>query len=340
MLTRRAILTAAAALSVPVAAREGAGEVRLLEIGQVPPHFSSQLGLDANNWAAWRTGQGEAIARRITEGTAEHLTYYLLQSRQFTAEVPVLPALVARDLDAELPRKRAGDFVESLDRKLDARHGLLCDLYRELTPGWTLERAFRHSMAFLRAKEVDRAPLNELYFRRGLSSDTSPESSRVLNGLGSPRRILLAGPGLDLTRREKFSDSLPLCSHQLDSLRAQFPRAEIDLVDVRPEVVKHLGATRADVTREWLPGRYDLIVATNLLLYFEDRELLTALAGFAQSLAPEGRLLHNDQRFAAKVFGDALKMPVERFVPIALEPRGRVERFDRAVIHRKESGKS
>ena len=189
-------------------------------------------------------------------------------------------------------------------------------------------------MEFLRAKEMDGRPLDALYFARGLSSDTAPASTEILAEIPrAPRRILLAGPGLDFTRREKFTDSIPLRSHQLEWLRAQYPEARIDLADVRPEVVRFLGARHVDVTTQRLAGPYDLIVATNLLLYFEDRELLTALAGFARALEPGGLLLHNDQRFAAKVFGAACGMRVEKF---AARETG-VRRWDRAVIHRKES---
>lgn len=338
MLTRRAVLTAAAA--APALLR-GAGQVRLLEPGQVPGELARQLGLDTANWEEWRARRREAIEARVVEGSAEHIIYYVLQSSRFTGAPPLVPVLLARDRNPAFPQRRADDFLRSAARgTIDERHKLICELHRQLPVSWTLEKAFRHTMDFLRAKEIDQVALDQLYFRRGLSSDTAPESTRVFDaGLGpSPRRILLAGPGLDLTRRERFSDSLPLHSHQLEALRQRFPQARIDTADIRPEVIGHLGAMRVDVTSEWLAGPYDLIVATNLLLYFEDRELLTAMAGFARSLTPGGRLLHNDQRFGAKVFGDALGMPVERYAPVALALRRKVERMDRAVIHIK--GKS
>jgi len=213
------------------------------------------------------------------------------------------------------------------------RHRLLRTLHEE--QAWPLDRCYQHTMEFLRAKEIDRQPLDQLYYHRGLSSDTAPASTAILDALGQPRRILLAGPGLDLTRREHFQDHLPLRSYQYDYLRTRFRQAQITLADVRPEVTQLLPAQRLDVTTEFLPGPFDLIIATNLLLYFEDRELLTALATFTQSLAPGGRLLHNDQRFAAKLFGEALGLTLERFTPHELAPRQGIQQWDRAVIHRK-----
>lgn len=281
------------------------------------------------------------LARRITEGSAEHVVYYVLQSRAFTEAAPLLPVQLAHEAPQTMPdaaAERARQFRASFDAALGTRHAAIVKLARSMEgEQWTIERSYRHTMTFLRAKEVDRsAPLERLYFERGLSSDTSAASCAVFDSLAvSPRRVLLAGPGLDLTRREKWDDGLPLKSHQFEYLRQRYPKAAIDTIDVRPEVIETLGARRADLTTSFLNGGYDLAVATNVLLYFEDRELLTSLAGFARALAPGGLLLHNDTRFAAKVFGDALGLPVEKFAPRQLASKRGIEQWDRAVIHRK-----
>lgn len=288
---------------------------------QLPQPFAMQLGIDAE----WFPRQSKRQKLRIEHGSAEHTSYYLLQSKSFTDEPPVEPMHAAHRKIA-FPQRRAEQFVAATPAC--DRHRLVRGLYDSL--GWTLERCYEHTMAFLRAKEIEEAPLDVLYQGRGLSSDTSPES---LLGLASlelkAERVLLAGPGLDLTRREKFTDELPLKSHQLEYLRSRF--RQVDAVDIRPEVIAHLGAKRHDLTTEVLSSRYDLVVATNLLVYLNEAELLCALAGLSQALAAGGVLLHNDLRFAAKVFGEAVDLPVEKYEAVAMGGR----KWDRIVIHRK-----
>lgn len=345
MWTRRAWFAYAAGQAVSAAPRVETGRVTELEWAHLPAaaqRLSESMGLTAASWAGWREERAKALGTRVAEGSAEHVIYYLLQSRAFTQAEPLVPVKLAREAPNAMTAAaaaRARAFRLSLETPLGARHSLVARLARSIEPEWPVERAYRHTMSFLRSKEVDRSePLEEIYFKRGLSSDTSMAGVAVLDALpraAGPRRILLAGPGLDLTRREKFDDSLPLKSYQLQHLRRRYPAAVVDLVDVRPEVIETLGARRGDVTVSYLDGGYDLVIATNLLVYFDGRELLSALAGFARSLAPGGQLLHNDTRFAAKVFGEALGLPVEKFEPRQLAVRNGIEQWDRAVIHRK-----
>ena len=80
-------------------------------------------------------------------------------------------------------------------------------------------------------------------------------------------------------------------------------------------------------------------VATNILLYLDDVELALALANFAQALRPGGCLLHNDSRFAARLFGEAAGIPVTYFQAVQLGTRGGREQVDRIVVHCKPSRK-
>jgi hypothetical protein len=66
---------------------------------------------------------------------------------------------------------------------------------------------------------------------------------------------------------------------------------------VRPEVSKALTGVRLDVASETIDdGRFDLIVATNVLPYLDDTLLTIALANIAGMLAPDGVFLHNEAR--------------------------------------------
>jgi len=77
--------------------------------------------------------------------------------------------------------------------------------------------------------------------------------------------------------------------------------------------------------------RYDLIVATNVLLYFNRTELLLALDNIRSMLAPGGYLIHNELRPEVEQLSTALNFgPLQartlRFTPTL---------FDSFVIHRK-----
>lgn len=294
---------------------------RTLSADLLPQQFADPLGVNA----AWFERQAERQQLRIAHGSAEHIAYYLLQSKSFTSLPPTEPMRAANG-KLPFPQLRAEHLLAA--KPQCERHRLIRNLYDGLK--WPLERCYEHTISFLRAKEIDQSPLDPLYQARGLSSDTSPDSLTGLSSIDIPaKRVLLAGPGLDLTRREKFSDNLPLKSYQLDYLRARYPL--VDAVDIRPEVIDYLGATSHDLTTQILPAQYDLIIATNVFVYLNDAELLCALTGLSLSLPPGGLLVHNDTRFAAKVFGEALHLPVEKYAPVSLGGR----KWDRLVIHQK-----
>lgn len=292
-----------------------------LTVDLLPQSLATPLGITS----AWFDAQRKRQQIRIAHGSAEHIAYYLLQSKSFTTQPAIDPTQAAHH-KLPCPQQRAHDFLASTPN--EPRHKLIRNLYDNLN--WPLDRCYQHTIQFLEAKEINHAPLEPLYQARGLSSDTSPESLTALSTLSIPaKRVLLAGPGLDLTRREKFTDDIPLKSHQLDHLRSHYQH--VDTIDIRPEVIAHLNAIPHDLTTQILPTRYDLIIATNLFVYLNEAELLCALTGLNQSLNPGAQLVHNDTRFAAKVFGEALDLPVAKYQPVSLGAR----KWDRLVIHRK-----
>ncbi len=310
------------------------------------PDSAAAIARDLNltDWPAYRAQQQRDLARRIAEGSAEHLTYYVLQSRRFTDRPPLDPVRLAATKPSSMPPPVAARFADfaAVTQPLDPRHALIQQLHRELQ--WTPEACFVHTMHFLAERSASqRAERDALYQRRGLSSDTTAEQTQVIDRAlaflkAPPGRTLLVGPGLDLTRREGFTDDLPLRIHQVERLLLH--TRQLDCADVRPEVLSFL-ATRPvcplqlDITTTVPPGPYQLIVATNLFVYLDDRSLFAAFAAIAQALAPGGALVHNDSRFAAKVFGQVLKIPVAHFEAFSLGQRQGVDQIDRVVIHRR-----
>ena len=309
--------------------------------------IARELGLTESSWAGIFAKQQRNLEQRIAEGSAEHITYYVLQSRSFTDRPPIDPLRLAASRPSDMPAEvlsRFADFLRT-PKAADERHSVIRKLWEEVADPWPLTRCFRHTMNFLSAqKGSQREELDALYQQRGLAADTVPAQTAVLErALGSMQNrssapMLLIGPGLDLTRRENFQDSLPLKSYQADWLSS---RGLTECMDVRPEVVEFLRdhgqcAFRGDVTRN-VAGRlrYSAAFATNVLLYLSDLLLFLAFAAITAALQPGGYFVHNDQRFAAKVFGESLGLPVVKFEPVSLGFRAGVEQMDRAVIHRK-----
>lgn len=310
--------------------------------------IARDLGLTQDTWEEALAEQQRNLAVRIEQGSAEHITYYVLQSTGFTTRPPIDPVRMAVSHPSQAPPEvlaRFDDFRKGAGVP-DERNRIIRKLWQQLADRWSLERCFRHTMNFLSARRnADRQSVDRLYQERGLATDTLPAQTAVLERVFgtvektlNSKPMLLIGPGLDLTRRENFTDNLPLKSYQADWLSSRGP---VECMDVRPEVVEFLSnrgqcAFLGDVTRSTRGrSRYGTVFATNVLLYLSDRLLFLAFAVIAAALRPGGYLVHNDQRFAAKVFGESLGLPVIKFEAVGLGTKAGVEQMDRAVVHRK-----
>jgi hypothetical protein len=111
-------------------------------------------------------------------------------------------------------------------------------------------------------------------------------------------------------------------------------------VRVGPAAAAALDAKALDIVTERLasPGAapFDLVIATNILPYFDDGELMLALTNIASMLAPGGIFLHNEARASLHGMTTALGFPVEqsRHAVIATV-RGAPPLADSVWLHRK-----
>ncbi len=99
-----------------------------------------------------------------------------------------------------------------------------------------------------------------------------------------------------------------------------------------------LAAATLDVVTERLDGKtFDLIVATNILPYFDDAELMLAMSNVAGMLAPGGVFLHNEARPLLGEVTAALGLPFEqsRHVVIASVRGAPAPLSDSVWLHRK-----
>ena len=168
-------------------------------------------------------------ARRERDGEFDHLIAYALQSKQFTSEPKIEPALSAKAFaqTGKIPeevRRRLNQFLRAV-AKPGANPRLL--YFAQLVPARDrnvefIAAEYCRTMRFLYEKEFlgqDRA-----YETRGHSTDTQVAANyAVWNALGvlkatAPqtriRRVLIIGPGLDFAPRTDFVDAVPAQSFQ------------------------------------------------------------------------------------------------------------------------------
>jgi hypothetical protein len=100
-----------------------------------------------------------------------------------------------------------------------------------------------------------------------------------------------------------------------------------------------LAAATLDIVTERLDApAFDLIVATNILPYFDDAELMLAMSNIAGMLGPGGIFLHNEPR---PVLGDitdtlGLRFDQSRHVVIASVRGAPAPLYDSVWVHRKK----
>ena len=109
-------------------------------------------------------------------------------------------------------------------------------------------------------------------------------------------------------------------------------------VRVGPSAARALEAETLDIVTERLDGKsFDLVVATNILPYFDDGELMLAMTNVSAMLAPGGVFLHNEARPVLDEITTALGLPFEqsRHVVIANVRGAAAPLFDSVWLHRK-----
>jgi cyclopropane fatty-acyl-phospholipid synthase-like methyltransferase len=67
--------------------------------------------------------------------------------------------------------------------------------------------------------------------------------------------------------------------------------AAVDATRTRTRDLARVRVERRDMARQWPPGRFDLIVFSEILYYFGDQDLRQVLASATAALEPEGTLL-------------------------------------------------
>jgi hypothetical protein len=180
----------------------------------------------------------------------------------------------------------------------------------------------------LRIHSVDINPLVVSFF------DGFPRRSRKMLSLASGlRRDQISGDVQayfgQLGRRIGYESTLklpgPLASHLSKS------------VLVRQDIADRLTAGEMNiVTERYDPSpEYDLVVATNVLVYFSDEELRLALANICSMLRPGGYLVHNELRPQLESLSGELSLAPVQARSIQISAGTGRPLLDAFVIHRR-----
>ena len=110
-------------------------------------------------------------------------------------------------------------------------------------------------------------------------------------------------------------------------------------VQVSAAAARALRAEPLDIVTERLTGApFDLVIATNILPYFDDQQLALAASNIAAMLAPGGLFLHNEARPILGELTAALGLPFEqsRHAVIATVTGAPAPLFDSVFLHLKK----
>lgn len=108
-------------------------------------------------------------------------------------------------------------------------------------------------------------------------------------------------------------------------------------IAVRSSRAWTMSAQRLNIVAERLVdrGAFDLIVATNVLSYFDDRQLALALSNIAAMLRPGGYLLHNESRAGLVDTADALGLPTLQMRTAVIGGAATRPLYDAVWLHQK-----
>ena len=151
------------------------------------------------------------------------------------------------------------------------------------------------------------------------SVDVNPRLVRVAKS-ARPGATLHLFTGINETREQPFSDDykkyLQTLGHAIGSPVDAPPAIAAakryrGSIAVRDDIGRAMSAEQLNIITGHLAGapRVDLAVITNVLTYFDDRQLELALCNIAAMLEPGGYLLHNESRAGLVETAALMEMP-------------------------------
>lgn len=157
-------------------------------------------------------------------------------------------------------------------------------------PWAVIDALVRFGQSALDDLEVVGADINPRVVDRLRTARQAPPVLRLVSGIGETEGVTFASD-----YREYFAALGGAIGTTRPGVAA--PGHLSKTVAVSAQAAASLRAASLNVVTERLDGdRFDLVVATNILPYFDRVELMLALANIAGMVAPGGIFLHNDTR--------------------------------------------
>ena len=263
--------------------------------------------------------QKEFVAQRESDAADAVATLY--QSRGFSTDTAVeagyavyLGLGVIKGIDPGRRVRRVLIVGPGLD--LAPRTGLIDAAPPESYQPWAvIDALVGLGLSRLDDLDVVAADINPRVVDHLRRERTAPPQLHLVSGLQ-------ASPALTLERdyREYFAqlgNSIGLSARDASEANGRLTKD----VDIKRAAAQTLSAERLDIVTERLDGPpFDLVIATNILPYFDEVELALALSNIAGMLAPGGVFLHNEPRPALRDIAAAAGLPLQqaRQTPIAL----------------------
>jgi len=193
---------------------------------------------------------------------------------------------------------------------LAPRTGLLEEGPPESYQPWAVIDALL-SLGLSRADDLDviGADINPRVVAHLDRSRTAPPALTLVSGIAEDQQVQFSADYRDYFAQlgRAIGDRTSL------STSADGDRRLRTRVQVRAGVAHALTGAPLDIVTERLDDRpFDLIVATNILPYFDDLQLMLAMSNVGAMLAPDGVFLHNEARPLVREIAAALGFPLEQ----------------------------
>lgn len=107
------------------------------------------------------------------------------------------------------------------------------------------------------------------------------------------------------------------------------------LASVPRKVAEAVSADKVNIITQRLNAKYDLAIATNVLLYFDDVELLLAMANIESMLRPGGYFIHNELRGAMDRDAEAVGLAPVHARTVKIGEGTKSPLYDAFAIYRK-----
>jgi hypothetical protein len=111
-----------------------------------------------------------------------------------------------------------------------------------------------------------------------------------------------------------------------------------DTIEVRREVAQAVTATRLNILTERLTGvQFNLVVTTNVLTYFNSKELALALTNIAGMMKTGGYFIHNDPRLEIDGYAGSLGLKPVADGTVSIARGNNEPQLDRFAIYVKQN---